>query len=117
MQPAAPNIAEQATQPFAAPAFQEKADRIPTFLTRCADIVCRARFRAKARQGIPRQRIEHDLQLLHFHAPTTSESQILDEAPIPFVIAAKEVVRKLTVSWPSAVRPSRQLLRSFLRMR
>ncbi len=33
------------------------------------------------------------------------------------VFPAKEAVRKLTIGWINRVRPSRQLLRSFLRMR
>jgi hypothetical protein len=33
------------------------------------------------------------------------------------VFPAKEPVRKLTIGWINTVRPSRQLLRSFLRMR
>jgi hypothetical protein len=33
------------------------------------------------------------------------------------VFPAKAAVRKFTIGWTSAVRPSRQLLRSFLRMR
>src|SRR5215469_13268437 len=39
MQPAAPDIAEQPAEPFAVPAFQEKAHRIPGRLACCSDVV------------------------------------------------------------------------------
>jgi hypothetical protein len=36
---------------------------------------------------------------------------------LPHAFPANEAVRKLTIGWIGAVRPSRQLLRNFLRMR
>jgi hypothetical protein len=46
-----------------------------------------------------------------------AESQNSGGVTLIAVVPAKEPVRKLTIGWISTVRPSRQLLRSFLRMR
>src|SRR5438270_14067362 len=47
-------------------------------------------------------------------SPLGSETEFAEEQN---VTPAKEAARKLTIGWIGAVRPSRQLLRSFLRVR
>src|SRR6266481_8040296 len=74
MQPAAPETAEQPAQPFAARALQEEPYRVPGREAGRSDVVRVEAVVHVIAQGLARQWIEHDLELVHNHAPAAEAS-------------------------------------------